>query len=97
MIPIVAPIMTSSDTTTPATVAAVSLLLVFSSPEAVGTLGVAVTDGSGPVVSKVSVLKLALVKGPVPTELKAATAISYRVEGFNPVISMFLMVTVSCL
>ena len=66
-----------------------SMESVFIVAEIVGLL-------DGKVTSMESVLKLALVKGPVPTELKAATAISYRVEGFKPVISMFLMATVSC-
>ena len=40
-----------------------------------------------------SVVVLKLVKGPVPTELIAATSISYCVDGFNPVTSNTLVLS----
>ena len=80
MIPSVAPIMSKSDTTTPATAPPVVLLGVV---EAVGLL--VGDDVNGCILPKVTMLLL--VKGPVPTELTAVILIPYCVDGFNPVIS----------
>ena len=95
MIPSMAPIMSKSDTTTPATAPPVVLLLLFfplsllGVVEAVGLL--VVDDVNGCITPKVIASMLLLVKGPVPTEFTAAILISYCVDCFNPVISNILV------
>ena len=94
MIPSVAPIMSKSYTTIPATAPPVVLLLflplsLLGVVEAIGLL--VVDDVNGCITPKVIASILLLIKGPVPTELTAAILISYCVDGFNPVISFYLL------
>ena len=79
MIPSVAPIMSKSDTTTPATAPPVVLLLLFLSLSLLGVVETAgllvVDDVNGCILPKVIASILLLVKGPVPTELTATLCI----------------------